>query len=67
MRLHVALGAGIRVVAPGAADFVGLLEYHEATLTLLQQPDAHAESAEAGADDHDFERIREAGRRQIEW
>ena len=48
---HVAAGTGIGVVAPGAADVVGLLDHHEVGLAVLEELDRGAEPGEAGADD----------------
>ena len=50
VRRDVAGAAGIGVVAPGAADVVGLLQDQEVDALPLQR-DAHAESGEPGADD----------------
>ena len=58
VRRHVAGGAGIRVVPPGAADAVGLLVDRERLDAGPLQLDAHADAAEAGADDRDARRRR---------
>jgi hypothetical protein len=53
MRLHVARAAGVGVLAPGAAELVGLLEDEEVDAGLLEL-DRHAEAGESGADDDDL-------------
>jgi hypothetical protein len=62
MRLHVAFGAWIRIVAPGATHLGALFQDREATLALPQQLDRHAEAAEPCADDGDFEHFGADGR-----
>ena len=47
----VAARAGVGVVAPGAADVVGLLDDHEVGLAVLGELDRCAEAGEAGPDD----------------
>jgi hypothetical protein len=59
VRLHVARTARVMVIAPGAADRVRLLRDHEVGRTGLPEPDRHAETGKAGADDRD---IRFGGR-----
>ena len=53
VRLHVAGGAGVRVVAPHAAEVVGPFEEHEVVEALLTQPHGRADPAEAGPHDRD--------------
>ena len=50
MRRDVTGASRVRVVAPGAADVVGLLEDQEVDTVLLQL-DAHAQTGEPGPDD----------------
>lgn len=50
MRRDVARAAGVGVVAPGAADVVGFLQYDEVH-SLLLQCDGHAQTGESGSDD----------------
>ena len=52
VRGHVARAARVGVVAPGAAEVVGLLEDEEVVDPGLLQTDRHAEPGEAAADDH---------------
>ena len=47
----VAAGAGVGVVAPGAADVVALLDHEVVGLAVLGQPDRRAEPGEPGPDD----------------
>ena len=49
----VALAAGVGVVAPGAADVMGLLEDDEVLAAGVAQLHGHAHAGEAGADDDD--------------
>ena len=51
MRGHVAGAAGIRVVAPCAADVVGALEDDEVLHAVLLQPDRQPQPGEARPDD----------------
>src|SRR6185369_8862110 len=53
VRLHVARAAGVRVVAPDAADVAGALEDEEVVDARLQEADGEAEAAEAAAGDGD--------------
>ena len=53
VRGHVAAAAGVGVVAPRAPDVTGALQQHEVVVTLLLEPDRHAEAGEAGSDDGD--------------
>ena len=48
---HVAGGAGVGVVAPGAADVGALLDDQEVGLAVLLQLDRRAEAGEPGPDD----------------
>ncbi|CFE39143.1 Uncharacterised protein [Mycobacterium tuberculosis] len=50
VRRDVARAAGVGVVAPGAADVVGFLQYDEVH-SLLLQCDGHAQTGESGSDD----------------
>jgi len=56
----VAGGTGIGVVAPGAADVVAALDHEEVLLAVLGEPDRHAETAEAGADDEHADVVGQA-------
>lgn len=49
----VAGGAGIGVVAPDAADALGLLEDGEGGEARLAQPDGETDAAESASDDGD--------------
>ena len=51
VRGHVALAAGIAVVAPCASDVVGALEHDEVLHPLLLEADRHPQAGEPGADD----------------
>ncbi len=53
MGRHVAGRARVGVLAPGAADVVGLLEDGEGIDAGLLEVHAHGDAGEAGADDHD--------------
>src|SRR5262249_24515916 len=55
VRGHVAGGARVGVVAPGAAHFVGALEDRERVDARLAQPHRRADPGEARADDRDRE------------
>ena len=48
---HVARGAGVGVVAPGAADLPGALEHREGADARLLEADGHADAGEARTDD----------------
>jgi hypothetical protein len=54
VRHHVALGAGVPVVVPGAAHGGGLVDHHEVVEARLEQLDPHTDPAGAGADNHDL-------------
>ena len=54
MGLHVAGTTGVVVVAPGAADRLGLFGDDEIGHAGLPQADRHAEARKAGADDGDI-------------
>ena len=58
---HVALRAGVGVVAPGAADVVALLDHHEVGLTGLLELDRRTEPGEAGPDDQVVDLADEGG------
>jgi hypothetical protein len=64
VRLDVALGPGVLVVAPGAADLV-TLEHEESAFAAREQLDRHAEPAETGADDEDLEGLGVRRRRRV--
>ena len=53
MRLHVAGGAGVRVVEPGAADAGALSKIVNVSVAGFEQLDAHADPAGPGTDDPD--------------
>ena len=53
VRLHVAGGAGVTVIAPHPAHVVGTLQHDEVADPRLPQPDGRAEPGEAGTDDGD--------------
>ena len=53
VRLHVASGPGIVVVAPGAPDLARLLQHDEIVDAGLLEPDGHSKAREAGAHNHD--------------
>lgn len=57
MRLYVAGGAGVLVVAPRPADLLGLFEDDEIVDAGLSQPDGHAQAAEARSDDDHADRL----------
>src|SRR6185312_2261305 len=52
-RDHVACRAGIRIVAPHAADFGRAFQHDEAALARASQRHRHGDAAETGADDND--------------
>jgi hypothetical protein len=54
VRLDVAGAARIGVVAPGAADLVGLLQDHEIGDAGVLELDGHAEPGEPGTNDDDL-------------
>ena len=54
MRLHIAFGARIGVVVPGAADPARLVEQDEIVDAGLLELHAHAQPAAARADDDDM-------------
>jgi hypothetical protein len=66
VRGHVALHARIGVLPPGAAHVVGLLEHDEVVDALLLEPDGHAETGKAGADDRDALFLAHGQRQVIE-
>lgn len=53
VRHHIAAGTWIRVVTPGTADTVGLLENREALDPGALELDGHAEAAQPSAEDGD--------------
>ena len=55
MRRHIAGAARIGVVAPGPADVVGRLEYHEVAPAGLPETDGRPQAAEPGTDHRDID------------
>jgi hypothetical protein len=51
--LNIAGGAGIAVVAPGAAGAIGFFQDDKGVLASCFEPHSHAETGEAGTDDCD--------------
>src|ERR1700674_575012 len=65
-RRHVAAGARIRIVAPGAAEVFGLLEDREGVYPAALELDRQAQAGEAGANDGDSSpRWRCIGHRRV--
>src|SRR5439155_2058280 len=62
VRRDVALAAGVRVLAPGAADVAGTLEDDEVVDAHLLEPDGGAEAGESGADHRDGDVRGQRGR-----
>src|SRR3981189_2080051 len=53
MRLHVAGATRIAVVEPGAADARRPIDHDEVAVARMLEPNAGADTAGSGADDHD--------------